>query len=310
MKLRPAFLFITAVFIVRGLAAAETDSPTAEVATASNITAVSGSDLLTIDYPNHPIGTILADVARAARINLVIETPIQGRTSIKLRNVTWRQIFREALSPVGYTYVESDGLVRVISLWRTSQPWTPDLLFPAPDNGTEPKIGIHFDDAPASEVLREIARQSGVPLVIPFPLEHRVTVHLENTTWRPAFRAVLNSHGYTFSEGDTEDDVVTIRPRPDLPELANQTPGEPSIQTLWDNAKLLATILAVSGLALVHLCFAVGVARRRLGRPARFLPKWLWVILVLGGGLLPLLGYWLMHESRLATAPSIREPQT
>ena len=257
--------------------------------------------LISIDYPNQQIGVILADVAGHVHLNLVIDSEIHGRTSVKLRNVTWRQIFREVLTPVGYTFIESDGLVRVISLFATDQTWIPDLLFPKTDTGSEPRIAVHFTNAPASEVLRHIARTSGLGLVIPRPLDFRVTVHLESTTWRPAFRAVLNAHGYTFSEDDLGDGAVTIRPRPPLPETASPRTDPVSLTSAVDDAAKLLPLAVVLPLAVLHLVFAIGVARQCLDRPTVFLPKTLWVLFILGGGIVPLLAYWLFHHSNLAS---------
>lgn len=256
--------------------------------------------LLSIDYPNQQIGTILAAVAGTAHVNLVIDAEIQGRTSVKLRAVTWRQVFREVLTPVGYTFIESDDLVRVIDLRATDQTWIPDLLFPRADTGTEPKISAKFTNAPAAEVLRHIAKTSEIGLIVPRPLDFRVTVHLESTTWRPAFRAILNANGYTFSEDDLGDGAVTIRPRPPLPETASTRAESVSLTSVVDDATKLLPLVVILPLAGLHLVLAIGVARQRLGRPTVFLPKTLWVVFVLGGGIVPLLAYWLFHHSTLA----------
>jgi type IV pilus assembly protein PilQ len=45
----------------------------------------------------------------------VIPDTLQGRTSIKLRDVTWRQIFRVVLSPVGFTYVEEGNIIKIVT---------------------------------------------------------------------------------------------------------------------------------------------------------------------------------------------------
>jgi len=72
-------------------------------------------DLISVDFPNEEIRTILRNVADMFELNLVVPETLQGRTSIKLRNVTWRQIFREVLQPVGYTYMEDQNIIRVVS---------------------------------------------------------------------------------------------------------------------------------------------------------------------------------------------------
>ncbi|MBK8477957.1 MAG: hypothetical protein IPL39_17130 [Opitutaceae bacterium] len=72
-------------------------------------------DLISVDFPNEEIRTILRNVADLFELNLVVPETLQGRTSIKLRNVTWRQIFREVLSPIGYTVLEDENIIRVVS---------------------------------------------------------------------------------------------------------------------------------------------------------------------------------------------------
>ena len=63
-------------------------------------------DTLSVDFPDEDIRTILRNVADLFELNLVIPDTLQGKTSIKLRDVTWRQIFEVILTPVGYTYIE------------------------------------------------------------------------------------------------------------------------------------------------------------------------------------------------------------
>jgi type IV pilus assembly protein PilQ len=72
-------------------------------------------DTLSVDFPNEDIRTILRNVADLFDLNLVIPDTLQGKASIKLRDVTWRQIFEEVLTPVGYTFVEKDNIIRVVT---------------------------------------------------------------------------------------------------------------------------------------------------------------------------------------------------
>ena len=73
------------------------------------------SDLISVDYPNEEIRTVLRNVADLYNLNLVIPDSLQGTTSIKLRDVTWRQIFNVVLDPVGYTFIEENGIIKVVS---------------------------------------------------------------------------------------------------------------------------------------------------------------------------------------------------
>jgi type IV pilus assembly protein PilQ len=48
-------------------------------------------------------------------LNIVIPEDLQGTTSIKLRDVSWKQIFSVVLEPIGYTYVEEGNIIQIIS---------------------------------------------------------------------------------------------------------------------------------------------------------------------------------------------------
>ena len=51
-------------------------------------------DTLSVDFPDEDIKTILRNVADLFELNLVVPDTLAGKTSIKLRDVTWRQIFQ------------------------------------------------------------------------------------------------------------------------------------------------------------------------------------------------------------------------
>jgi len=75
----------------------------------------SGYDTLSVDFPDEEIRMILRNVADLFELNLIIPETLQGRASIKLRDVSWRQIFESVLDPVGYTYVEDANIIKVVS---------------------------------------------------------------------------------------------------------------------------------------------------------------------------------------------------
>jgi type II secretory pathway component GspD/PulD (secretin) len=72
-------------------------------------------DTLSVDFPDEDIKTILRNVADLFELNLVVPDTLTGKTSIKLRDVTWRQIFQVVLTPVGYTYIEEGNIIKIVS---------------------------------------------------------------------------------------------------------------------------------------------------------------------------------------------------
>lgn len=72
-------------------------------------------DTLSVDFPDEDIRNILRNVADLFELNIVMPDTLQGRTSIKLRDVSWRQIFKVVLSPVGYTFVEDGNIIKIVT---------------------------------------------------------------------------------------------------------------------------------------------------------------------------------------------------
>ena len=75
----------------------------------------SGHDTLSVDFPDEEIRNILRNVAELFDLNIVIPDTLQGKTSIKLHDVTWRQIFQVVLTPVGYTFIEDGNIIKIVS---------------------------------------------------------------------------------------------------------------------------------------------------------------------------------------------------
>jgi type IV pilus assembly protein PilQ len=80
------------------------------------VTGEKGKETLSVDFPNAEIRTILRNIADLFDLNLVIPETLEGRASLKLRDVTWRQIFDVLLQPIGYTYVTDGNIIKVVSI--------------------------------------------------------------------------------------------------------------------------------------------------------------------------------------------------
>ncbi len=91
----------------------ETETAPVGIATKTGKDAA-GRDTLSVDFPDEEIRNILRNVADLFELNLVIPETLQGKTSIKLRDVTWRQIFQVVLQPVNYSYIEDGTIIRVV----------------------------------------------------------------------------------------------------------------------------------------------------------------------------------------------------
>ena len=96
-------------------APAPDDVSVKEAPAATGATATKGHDTLSVDFPDEEIRNILRNVAELFDLNIVIPETLQGKTSVKLHDVTWRQIFQVVLTPVGYTFIEDGNIIKVVS---------------------------------------------------------------------------------------------------------------------------------------------------------------------------------------------------
>jgi type IV pilus assembly protein PilQ len=131
-------------------AKAETRAAEAESKPATTVT--KGKDTLSVDFPDEEIRTVLRNVADLFELNLVIPDTLQGKTSIKLRDVTWRQIFQVVLAPVGYTFIEDSNIIKIVSQESLNlEPLTTEVFIlnyakagevkPSLDALVDPKVG-------------------------------------------------------------------------------------------------------------------------------------------------------------------------
>lgn len=74
-----------------------------------------GRETLSVDFPDEDIRNILRNVSDLFELNIIMPETLQGKTTIKLRDVTWRQIFQNVLDPVGYTYTEEGNIIKIVS---------------------------------------------------------------------------------------------------------------------------------------------------------------------------------------------------
>lgn len=65
---------------------------------------------VSVDFPDKDVREILRAIADTFELNVVIPDTLNGRSSLKLRDVTWEQAFKVILEPIGWGY-EIDGII-------------------------------------------------------------------------------------------------------------------------------------------------------------------------------------------------------
>lgn len=72
-----------------------------------------GDETISVDFPDEDVRNIIRSVADLYELNVVIPESLIGRISLKLRDVTWRQVFRVVLEPLNFTWVEDDNIIKI-----------------------------------------------------------------------------------------------------------------------------------------------------------------------------------------------------
>jgi type IV pilus assembly protein PilQ len=115
-----AALGLAAVLPLQAQPAPAPTAPVAPVAPAVSPAPTASADakskeVLSVDFPDDDIRAILRNVADLFELNVIMPESLKGKATIKLRDVTWRQIFDNLLKPVGYTYLEEGNIIKVVS---------------------------------------------------------------------------------------------------------------------------------------------------------------------------------------------------
>lgn len=165
-----------------------------------------GKDTLSVDFPDEEIRTVLRNVADLFELNLVIPDTLQGKTSIKLRDVTWRQIFKVVLEPVGYTFIEDGNIIKVVTSESLNlEPLSTEVFIlnyaraadvkPSIDGMVDSKVGgkIMVDARSNALVLSE--RPSAIQRIRP------IILNLDKATEQ----VMIETKFIEVTDGDTKD---------------------------------------------------------------------------------------------------------
>jgi len=76
-------------------------------------TAPEADHTIAVDFMNESVRHIIRYIADLYDLNVVIPDTLDGNISIKLRGVTWQQVFQVILEPLGYIYTYEGNIIRI-----------------------------------------------------------------------------------------------------------------------------------------------------------------------------------------------------
>lgn len=76
---------------------------------------ITSSDQVSVDFINEDIKSVLRYISELYDLNIIIPTSLVGNVTLRLKNVTWQDLLTAVLTPLGCSYTESNGIVRISS---------------------------------------------------------------------------------------------------------------------------------------------------------------------------------------------------
>jgi len=73
------------------------------------------AETISVDFPQEDVRDIVRSVSELYELNVVIPDTLAGSVSIKLRDVTWQQVFDVVLEPLGFTYIVDGNIIKIKS---------------------------------------------------------------------------------------------------------------------------------------------------------------------------------------------------
>lgn len=168
---------------------------------------------LSVDYPGIEIRKLLAEVAQAYGKTLHLKDDIRGRTSVKLRDVTWRQIYAVVLRPIQYDFYETENEIHVLSEEEMNKlPWqerTIEVLFQDPGElaqalAKRSKAQATLGTEPGTLVLRAHPKDLSIAMEMIEQVD-RPDVRLNRFPRKPNFPSQLPAFGKEGSSTCSDD---------------------------------------------------------------------------------------------------------
>jgi len=168
--------------------------------------AMAEEETISVDFPDEEVRTVLRNVADLFDLNLVIPDTLQGRTSVKLRNITWRQVFEVALEPLGFTYVEDRNIIQIRSLVDlTSEPMDTRvfILNYAGADAIQDSISPLIDTASGGKI--QVDKRSNALVITERPSRMNRIQEVIDTLDRATDQVMIESKFIEVSNGDLSD---------------------------------------------------------------------------------------------------------
>lgn len=195
-------------------------------------------ETISVDFPDEDVRTILRSVADLYDLNLVIPDGLQGRTSVKLSNITWDQVFEVVLDPLGYTFIEDRNIIRVKSIEElTAEPVDTRIFVVNYARANELKVSIEpLVDAAAGGNIQVDVRSNALVIKERPSRMSKIEEVVKNLD-QPTEQVMIESKFIEVSDTDIENIGINWSSLSGYGVSAGGTGPEGSFQRTWNRQR-------------------------------------------------------------------------
>ncbi|GAB4153196.1 MAG: hypothetical protein Fur0037_22000 [Planctomycetota bacterium] len=135
---------------------------------------------LTFRLKDRDLRDVVAQIARKASVNIVMDPKIEETVTIDLQDVPWRQALDLVVEQAGCIVHELDG-----GVLRVEKP---------------PHVYFAFENTDIQKVIDTIAKIAGANIVVSPQVKGNITLRLKDVPWRDALDSAVKTLGFVVVE--------------------------------------------------------------------------------------------------------------
>jgi len=145
--------------------------------------------LLNLDIRGADVREVLIEIARQSGVNIVADKSVSGKVNIHIDNIPFDTGLRTFLNANGFNTTKTGGIYQVSALEKGKS-----LTL----NVNEGLLSIDVQKADLSEIIRQIATQSGLNLIIFGSVREPINVRFNQVLLDEALRIIFSGTKYAY----------------------------------------------------------------------------------------------------------------
>jgi type IV pilus assembly protein PilQ len=202
---------------------------------------IAEEELVTLQVRDGEIKDVLVMLTDQSRMNLVPDETVEGRVTLNLTDVKLKDALETLTIAYGYKFEKINDNTYLVSKKEFEQP----LEVEVKDN----LLSIHISNGEIRSILKEIAQQAEINIIMDNSVKGRVSIDLDNVPLKEGLMNLLEINGFSLSEHNQIYRVIKVGESSSRRNLAISLIGDKvSIDVEQaDISEILRTIAKLSG---------------------------------------------------------------